>query len=141
MKHHALAVLTLVGSLLAVAPASAMKYSFVLDQPVLGMDASGVGQVTSLRGKETFKVRVFADVKDETTFLVLVGRHGANIGDQDGLTPVGKIQMKLGSGLLELDTDAHISPVFPIQGIQRVVIQYKGNTILEGRVFEIGPAD
>lgn len=141
MKRHTIAVLGLIGLLLAAVPASAMKLTFPLDSPNIGANATGLGQIASVRGVETFKVRVFADVKEETTFTVLIERHGPSIGGDDGLTAVGKIKMSLGSGILVLDSESHVSPAFPLKGLKRVVVRYKGATILEGKVFDIGPGN
>ena len=141
MKRSALSALALALLLAAVAPASAaMSQVFALDETMIGPAASGIGKITSVRGHETFELRVFADVKDETTFMVLIQRTGQTPGAADSLIAVGKIQMKLGSGILVLDTDTDVSPAFPVRGIERVLVQYKGRTILEGVIANTGTA-
>lgn len=141
-RHTTLAVFALIGVLLTSASsAAAMKKSFVLE-PVgpMAAEMTAIGQVIKVTGIEQFKVRLFADVKDGTGFVVLVQRRNPSIGDAK-LIPVGKLEIQLGSGMLDLNTKQHVSKAFPIMGLDRVVIQHKGRTLLEGRVFDLTPTE
>jgi hypothetical protein len=44
--------------------------------------------------------------------------------------PIGRIQMTLRSGLLEINSKAHISPVFPLRDVQEIWVTEGGRTIL-----------
>lgn len=139
-RSTTLTTLALVAVLLAGATSSAaMKREFVLE-PVgpMAAEMTAIGQVAKVQKFEQFKIRLFADVKDGTGFVVLVQRRDPSIGSAK-LIPVGKLEIQLGSGMVNLNTKQHVSKAFPVMGLDRVVIQLKGRTVLEGRVFDLTP--
>ena len=65
--------------------------------------------------------------------LVLIQRTDPRVGMTD-LVPVGKFKIELGSGMLSLNNQDHVSPVFPLRRIRRVVIRLKRTDILEAEI-------
>jgi hypothetical protein len=119
-------------SVLATTPATAGTRTIELE-PMMPeiIKAWGMSQVAT-RGKvQTFRVRVDADLKDGTGIVVSVQL--VNTPELSLWVDVAKAEMQLGTASVGLGNWKDVSPVFPVGNVLGVRVQYRGNTILQGR--------
>ena len=102
-----------------------------LKQTRLGFElgAKGLAQLYRKRGVEGFAVKVTARTDDGTLLIVSCAARGGEPVD------VGMIEMRFGSGSLELSSHSNpFSPAFPISQMESVFVRLGHEILLEGKV-------
>lgn len=90
-------------------------------------EIGGTAALTT-RGKyEDFAVRVFAALPDGTMLSVAIVKKGEMI-------EIAKLPIELGSGIVRLNNKLHVSPVFPLGGIQEILVFRGKEQVLRGTV-------
>ena len=137
MKRATILILSLaITSLLVAIPATAGTTTIELSpMPVPGSSrAWGMAATSTARQGQRFLVRADAGLPNGSAVVISV-----EIDDPAGPSmwvAVAKGEIQLGTVVVILSNDKDISPVFPVNQINRVRVSYRGRVILQGSFFK-----
>lgn len=113
--------LALALALLATAAQAGVK-AFKLEPMNPSMEVDGIVKMTTKGSLQKLDLRVFAgELKEGTMLLVSIVR-----ADDGGRIDVARIELVLGSALLQLSSRKDVSPVFPFKGLLEVYVSAPG---------------
>lgn len=123
-KRSVVLSLAFVGwGLLAAASAEAGVKSFELEPTNESIKVEGLVRLTTKGSFEKLDLRLFSgDLKDGTILLVSVVRD-----DFRQPIPVARMEMVLGSALLQLNNRKDVSAIFPLKGLVEIHVSLPGH--------------
>lgn len=124
-------VLTLVLASAAMAQDRPWNMTIELTPTAAGdvADAKGLATIGIVNGVQTFAARLNAPLRDGTVIVVKVQK------GEDRPQTVGSFIMRLGSGVLELNSSVNPSYVFPVGKLGTLELHLDGVCLVEGRFF------
>ena len=135
MKRATILILSLaITSLLVAIPATAGTTTIELSPMSESVKAWGMAATSTARKGQRFLVRADAGLPNGSAVVISV-----EIDDPAGPSmwvAVAKGEIQLGTVVVILSNDKDISPVFPVNQINRVRVSYRGRVILQGSFFK-----